>query len=441
MRTPAARQFEDPAAGAAQFMTRLGLVVLVVGLPIAAVWSRRLPFTLLPIGVGIILAGAFLAPDRRLWRPLQNGLLSPVGAAALTLVVWCGLAVAWTPFPELGLERYLKTVGTIAGAVLAIAALPPRVRTSNLYLLPIGVAGAALAAAITSVVTGDVFRVNDDPDWNAIDRAALAAAVFAWPAVGALAVRERWASAAVLAAGVVVSAVVIGSELALGALACGAVVFAAAWARPRGAATALAFVAGALILGAPALAFIIDRLDPLTGGTLPFGAAATAWVDVMTENPARALTGYGFDAAVRGFATRWLPAAAPRGAVFATWFDLGLIGALAAAVLAVRALRAAADLPPPQGAFMLAGLATVVAIAVAGGVALQIWWLNFLCVVAVGYAIMMRGQYRTARPPAQQAAQGDRQLERPVPPQPAGPAAPAAPTAPLAPRAATRPTV
>lgn len=398
MRPPAPRQLDDPAAGAAQFMIRLGLVVLAIGVPLAAVWSRRFPITLVPVGAAVMMAGALLAPDRRLLRPLQNGLLTPVGAAALVLVLWAGLSVVWSPLFGPAGERYFKTIATLALAAFAITVLPPRMRTSNLYLFPLGVGAAAIGAIITAIITGEWFSLTHDYEMVSLDRAALSLAALAWPAIGALAVRERWISSAVVAFAALAAVAVIGSDLALMGLGGGAIVFALAWMRPRATAVVLAVIVGLLILGAPALAILFDRLSPLTG-ELPFTDAAAAWAGVIERNPLRALTGHGFDSAARGFVTRYLPADAPRGAIFATWFDLGLIGALASAVLVVRAFLAAAHLPAPMGAFMIAGFATIVVIAVAGAVALQMWWLNFLCVVAVGYAVMMRGQYRTSRPP------------------------------------------
>ena len=61
MRAPNQRHLEDPATDAGHFLFRLGLAVLVMALPVASTLSRRLMFTLLPVGALMMIAGVMLA--------------------------------------------------------------------------------------------------------------------------------------------------------------------------------------------------------------------------------------------------------------------------------------------------------------------------------------------------------------------------------------------
>ena len=95
-----------------------------------------------------------------------------------------------------------------------------------------------------------------------------------------------------------------------------------------------------------------------------------------------------------------MPPEAPPGAGFALWFDLGIVGAVTATLTLILTLLAAAAMTPPVSAFMLGGLASILTITTVGGAAFQLWWVTIVCVVAVGFACMIGGQYRTARPAA-----------------------------------------
>ena len=72
------------------------------------------------------------------------------------------------------------------------------------------------------------------PDADAtLERAVVSLVVLVWPALGALAVRERWTSAALLVVGITLSAMAAWTPVALTALALGAVAFAVATLSPR----------------------------------------------------------------------------------------------------------------------------------------------------------------------------------------------------------------
>jgi len=140
------RLSEDPAAAAAGLILRLGIAILALAVPCGAVISRRLLFVLMPVGAALMLIGGLLQPCERGRLVAVRGLVfSPLVQAMAFLVLWAGFSLLWTPFPELAIERFLKTAGTVAVAAMAIAALPHQVKASNSNLLPIGVAAAAIA--------------------------------------------------------------------------------------------------------------------------------------------------------------------------------------------------------------------------------------------------------------------------------------------------------
>ena len=58
------RSFDDPAREAAALLIRLGVAVLAMGVPSGSLISRRLIFTLMPVGAALILLGVLLDPKR-----------------------------------------------------------------------------------------------------------------------------------------------------------------------------------------------------------------------------------------------------------------------------------------------------------------------------------------------------------------------------------------
>jgi len=397
MRTAPPRPAHDPAADAGHFLFRLGFAVLMAALPIGAALSRRLLFVLLPVGALMIVAGMMLAGERRVIPQARRMAFGAAGLAGLALVGWIALSHVWTPFPVQAGGRAFKLVATAGLCALVAAALPRRMRSANLYLLPAGVALAALAAMALAYLRPDFSSAELEGDLR--ERAGLFLAVLVWPAAGALAVRARWGLAGALMAGVVGAAVVSQSAAALGALAVGALAFSLALARPPaarwiGVAFALAAASG------PAVALLFDRLAGGVTAASPFAQMLSAWADLLREQGLRAFTGHGFDAVARGVATGYLPPEGPRGLMFSLWFELGVVGALLAAFLILRAFLAAAAWPRPLGAFLAAGLSAALIVSMASPAAYQLWHATIVGVAAIGFAAAARLPQRATRPAA-----------------------------------------
>ena len=407
MQSPSQRPFDDPAADAAVLLIRLGLAVLAFAVPLSAVVFRRALFPLFPVGTGLLLLAATLVPRPPVLRRLRRGLHSRAGLGGLALLGWSALSLLWTPFPFDASQRWSQEAGTLLLVVLTAALLPERTRTSNLYLFPLGLAAAALAtfvAALAGPETLGSFQASD----STLERAVISLVMLAWPAMCALAIRERWAAAGWLAVGTALAAMAAWTSIALAALALGALVFAIATLNPACVGLVLGFFVAMLILVAPALPLVFDPiaagLADVLGGRLPaLNDAAQAlhvWGALVLQEPLRLLTGHGFDMITRAVVSGFIPADAPRSLLFEIWYELGLVGALATALLFFGALASAGKAPQALAPFLLAEITTGFVISIWEMDATQLWWIMLLGVVSVVFATVIRGQYRTDRPRA-----------------------------------------
>ena len=404
------RPHDDPAADAALLLIRLGLVVLAFAVPVSAVVSRRALFTLLPVGAGLLLVAATLLPRPRVEQRLRDALTSWAGIAALGLIAWSAVSLLWTPFPLDASERLGKEAGTLLLVCAAVALMPERTRTSNLYLFPLGL---MLAAAVTfgaAFLSPQALGAFQDAD-STLERGVISLVMLVWPAIGALAVRERWVSAGWLAVGVTLAAMAAWTSIALASLALGALVFAIATLSPALVGRALGIVAAAVILLGPAWPVLMDPVvagfADAVGDRLPalFDAAQSVhvWADVVVSRPVRLITGHGFDMTTRATLSGFLPPQVPRSVLFEVWYELGLVGAIAAAVLAYGVFAAAGRTSPTVAPFLLAEIVTGLVISGWGLDTTQLWWITLLGVAGVAFATVIRGQYRTERPAAQLA--------------------------------------
>jgi hypothetical protein len=159
-------------------------------------------------------------------------------------------------------------------------------------------------------------------------------------------------------------------------------------------------MAAALML-APIVPSLVRPFLKYFGGPLYPGATALrVWSDVMSSAPIKLITGYGLDTSLRSRFTGQLPVTAPQALPFEIWYELGLVGALAAAAALFFATRSLATnnqvLIPGQ----LAAFAAAFALASTGAASAQAWWLTALGAVLVTFVAIERGQFRTSRPKA-----------------------------------------
>jgi len=160
------------------------------------------------------------------------------------------------------------------------------------------------------------------------------------------------------------------------------------------------FSAGLLAL-APLIPFV---LRPIAGLVLPerhpFLGALRIWRAVIVGEPERLITGHGFETALRGRLEGLLPANAPSTILFELWYELGVVGALAAAAALLAAILACGRNSPSVVPGMIAAFATAYAFACLGIGTAQMWWFTALALVVLVFVSIERGQFRTTRPKA-----------------------------------------
>jgi hypothetical protein len=137
----------------------------------------------------------------------------------------------------------------------------------------------------------------------------------------------------------------------------------------------------------------LSVLDP------PFPTIARAYAMVIHEKTLL-ITGHGFEALTRGLALGIFPPATPRGAVFAMWFELGVVGALIAAAAIWVGFRRIADAPPRLAPYLAAALACNLTLATLGENFGDMLWTVSLGVAIFSADVAARSQYRATRPSA-----------------------------------------
>jgi hypothetical protein len=391
---------DDPAADAAGLLLRIGLAVLAVGLPIASVLSRRAVFSLMPVGSVLILAAAVVSPSPGSMTRLRSALRSPVGIASLFLLGWAALSLLWTPFLTLAAERLFKVGGTAILVTMACVLLPERTRVANLYLFPVGLSVATLMAIFVALRQQFLAPGAYEAESVTADRAAITLVAFLWPALAALAARQRFVWGGGLAVATAVALVLAWTPVALAALAAGAITVVVSMSQPRQASRILGLAIAAIVLFAPLIALAISLdLSDQPGIFEP----SAIWGGMIRAELPRLLTGHGLDTAIRGISMGYLPPQTPRGILFECWYELGIIGAMATAAVAGLAFLLAGASPPGVAPFLLAGLVSTLTIAIWSENSAQIWWVSLLGAVSIVFVCVLRGQYRTNRPAATMA--------------------------------------
>ncbi|PPD46138.1 MAG: hypothetical protein CTY15_01820 [Methylocystis sp.] len=389
------RPADDPAEEAARLLLRLGVFMLFVISLLAPILARQTVYILLPIGAALLLISAMLSDNPRSGSSLRALLAAPPVWAALLLALWAGVSLIWTPF-EGPAERFAKAAATMALVAAAAGLMPLRTKTSNLNLLPIGVGVAAVALMAITLLMPPQYTVEDILDVGPLGRAGLGLALLVWPAMGALAVRGRWATAAALGLATVLACALARAPNALPALFGGALVFAAAFGRPRHASLILAGLVAAIVLLAPLAALMTHLVWPEHAPD--FFRHLAFWGQMIASDGLRTVIGHGFGAATWGVLGGYLTPATPRSLVFQIWFDLGIVGAAALALVLARTSLLVGESRPALAPFLLGGVGAGFVICLLGPAASQLWWLTLAGLDAIAFALVMRGQFRKRRP-------------------------------------------
>ncbi len=409
----------DPAADAAAMLLRLGFAIFAVVIPSATVMSRWVIVVLVPIGAVLIILSSILRGDPfRVLTSLGDSLRTIPGLTALFLALWTLASLAWAPHAGPAGAKIFKTLGVIALGLLAIHALPQKMRASNLHLITIGVAiGAVL---ILASVAAEIFSFP----WlrfpsGTPGRSAVLLICLGWAAAAWMLIKNRRAIAAVLVGLIFLVALFGPTGEAIVPVGIGLLVFALAWAVPERAGTLLAGLAAGLVVFAPVLAFFSSMAARLF--SLPPRSAIAGygvWWDIAVANPTQFMTGRGYDSVFAARDVRAIPQEASASFLSDLWFDLGLLGALGVGILVFHAFRAAGRFGLEVAPLALAGLASAFTYAIIERGATQTWWMNGMVVFAIVLLSVERGRYRTVRPRAtlkRRVASGESDESEPEP--------------------------
>lgn len=389
----------DPALDAAALLRRMGFFGLFVALPVAAQVSRRATVVLAPIAVVLLITASAIDRRQRAVQPsLRRLLTAPSFLAGLLVVFWCGLTLIWTPFPGPASERFGNLIATIVMTLLAYLALPDRMRSANLYLLPLGVGTASIVAILIGLVGDAMLKDNPNGD-SALERGGVLLALLAWPAVAWLRSRRRDTESLVVAVLVAGALLTAPGSMPLFALAIGALAFALTNWRLSLGVKVTAFAAAGLLAIAPLLPFLARPIGvALFGPVAPGVLAVKAWQKLVALEPLRLITGHGLETALRGRVFGIVPANAPTTMLFEVWYELGIVGAFAIAFMLHGAIRragrdATALVPCAMAAFAAAFLVGCVGVGLTVG-----WWLTTLALTIFTFVAVERGQFRHKRP-------------------------------------------
>ena len=367
-----------------------GAVALALVAPMMALANRSSP---LVVGVAalLFLAGALAEQGGRAVSRLVGPLRSPLGLAALAFLGWCLVSLAWSPFPGLWgrvLSEFLPTLAAAAIlARLAPARLPP-------WALPLG--AGLLAAACLYIVASLALGLAPQA-WLGqrvalfmFNRPLLTLLLLAGPLAAFLALRGYPLAAGALVA-VTALAILrsISGAATLGLLA-GGVMFAIGRLAPRHVALALAALTLALAFAlAPVEGDILHRLMPEAAHERLTQSSSRARVAIAQSFGAAVAqapwigSGYGMGLrfadvpaaqALEPEMRAMLAVGHPHNSFLQIWSELGLVGAMLAALVAFLALRAVAALPRLLFAAALGLLGAAVAVMFVEHGAWQGWW-------------------------------------------------------------------
>jgi hypothetical protein len=393
-----ALQTANPSADAAAVLRRLGFATLFFAVPLAALFTRRALVVMAPLAVILLVLASVLDGGARQARDKLVALAtSRGGVAGLVLLLWAALSLLWTPFLPEASERLLNLTGMILMGLGGYLAVPERMRSANLYLLPVGV-GLATLISIPLAIQG-VSRL--DPDGLSLERGMLMLVLLLWPALAWLHSRGRNLEALGLALTVAVAALLTRGGLPLYGLAAGAIVFVLTAASPGLGSRLTGLLMAGLLLLAPILPFV---LKPMTSGLLGAKSSVTvsleAWRQIILNEPLRLLTGHGLETALRGRYFGLVPQNAPSTLLFEIWYELGLVGAVAGSIFLYQAVARAKGHRATVAPGIMAAFACAFALGCLGIGTTQVWWFTALVVLVLIFVAIERGQFRTTRPKA-----------------------------------------
>ncbi len=360
-------------AGSLGFAPAVALAGLLTALSVRIRTEDRALLLALFTALVWACASAFWSP----WRPAD--LDEQTGLKLVFMLALYGCAVsAARAVPEARLPRLLSGLATAAG-VLALLLLFEALTSAAGYKVLLGLIGQTVRPdyAIKNVAQG-----------------LYVLTLLAPPALAAVSGRTRWILGLVLGAGIIGPALVFGYDAPLLALACAILAAGLVLGLPSLGPRLLAGLSAGGFLLAPVLAkgaFALgldERIAPLLSESwlqrLGYWGKAVDWIW------ARPLPGWGLDAS-RAFG----PGIQlhPHNAPLQIWLELGLIGAVAAAIVWASIFSGLSR--PVRTPAAAAATATAVAYLIFGAVSFgvwQEWWLALGALSALACILVLRAR-------------------------------------------------
>ncbi|MBV8848054.1 MAG: hypothetical protein JOZ16_00540 [Methylobacteriaceae bacterium] len=391
MQLTAPSRFNDPAADAARLLFVVAFAVLFVGAPLLATVSRQAIYSLLPIGAVLTLVAASLSTETS-GTEVANRLRGVTALIGLCLVLWAALSIVWTPFPAEAGVRVLKGVVTAALVITAAVIIASRSVGSDALMLPGGLAAAACAVVLVSLIDSPGAAQIEPDGTTTLDRAAIALVLLVWPTLAVLTLRGWPAAAGALAAAIAIAVFAAGLPVGILALGAGGLAYGAARLRRGRTRFALGIFFAALILFCPLIPLVVR----LAAGHLPETLIPLKlWGDIIAADGARIFTGHGLDTATRGIVYGYLPPRTPHSLLFEVWYELGIVGAALAALFTYRIFMALGRAPRAVAPYLLAGFTTGLTVTMLGLGTAQVWWLTLVGLDVLAFAVTAKGHYGT----------------------------------------------
>jgi len=391
----------DDAADTGQFLSRLGYVLLAIGVPVGAVLHDLAVFFVYCVAVALFAFAAAIDPPGGLFGRMSRALTQPIVIISLALLAWAGVSVLWTPFSIPAAQHLLKLSLWLVSLFLVLTSARAHARATDLYLFPIGIV-VGLAAMLAGYIAN---RYGFEIPHRRIHDGAVVLVTTLYPAMGGLAARGRNGLARLLLMLSVVAVYALGSPSLILALLFGFAALSFAVSDMERTSRDLAWGVGGMMALGPVVVILVFELARATmnsgltalGG--PFATLALAHAMVIHEK-LLLVTGHGFESLVRALQTGLFASNTPRGQLFAIWYELGVVGAILAAAgmwIGFRRIRSA---PPRLAPYLAAALACNLTLAALGENLGDMLWTVSLGVAAISANVAERSQYRTTRPSA-----------------------------------------
>lgn len=389
-----------PASGRlAGSLRGAGMVALAL-VPLAMALANRSSPAVVGVAALLFLAAALVEDPRGAQRDVTSPLGTPLGLCALAFLGWCGLSLAWSPFPALSLRMAGEFLPTVLAAYL-LARLAPGRLPDGARMLAAWLIGLACLFVVTDLASDLALRkaLGGRIAYFIHNRPAMTFLLVGLPLAGLLAGGgRRFAAIAVIGFGLTAILRSVSGAASLGLLAALAMFAIARLAPSR---IALGVAGAGLCLAmilAPVEGEILQRAMPeaaherlVQSSSRARVAIARSFGAAVTADPWR---GAGFGTSARFAETpvarelepdlrAMLAVGHPHNSFLQIWAELGIVGAGLAAAVLILMLREISEWERRSLATALAIVAAAAAIAFVEHGAWQPWWTAGLGVAVV----------------------------------------------------------